>query len=173
MTSPSTRAATTGTPSTSNLRKAFSATSPRAQSRFQAMRAPSTAPSDRVMRALVEPARVEIDGPLGEERPLRAEAEAVVVFADEEELRLAGVEMRVDAVEHRAVADEGGGRRGFRSRRVEAHLVDGGMARQPAVIRVVQRQHLDRLGESRPVLLVPGHLLADLGAVGLDAVGEI
>src|ERR1700732_680377 len=129
--------------------------------------------SNRIMRSLVESTSIEEDGPLHENGSVLAEAEAVVILADHEELRIAGIEMRVDAVEHGPIAGERRDCTRFAACLVDVDGIDRDVAAKATVIGIMTRQHLDHLGKTGGILLVPRHLLADLRTVGLDDIGEV
>src|SRR5262249_40380134 len=135
--------------------------------------AATRATSDRVVGSLVESACIEEDVALDKVRTVLVDPEPVVIFPDQEQLGLAGVDVRVDAVEHGPIAGKRG--RGLRlaTRGIAVYGIDRDVPGEPAMIGIVLGQHLDHALEPGHILLVPGHRPADFGTVRRDAIAEV
>src|SRR6056297_563918 len=152
-------------PSTSNFFSWFSATLPASQMRLQLMvpAYPLVLRSNRPVRALVEPAGVKINLALEEYRLAVLDLDRIEVAADQEEVALPGVYVRVLAIEKVLVncerADDVVG-----VVAIVVDRVDGCVATQRRMIRVVLVEHVGHLLEMTPVAREIDHVLPDLGA---------
>src|SRR5262249_61336907 len=89
-------------------------------------------PSDRIVRSLVETSRVQEYVSFHELGTFLAEAEAVVILADQEQLRFARIDVRVDSIEHRPIARKRGRGPRLVLRRIQLDRVVCCVPRQPA-----------------------------------------